>query len=124
MYGIKLLGEDEIFDKNAKIILGSMLAFLFILFSALSYSGYFENNRRDKVLKQNFYAVIIKKNVDYKNHGDITLKLSDSTTLIWYFPKQKIKVLVGDSLVKKEKSIYILVYRNGLQKAKVDMLNI
>lgn len=120
--GIDLFRKDEIFDKNAKIILGCLLVFLFALFSFLSYSGYFENNRRKEVMEENFSGKIIEKNVDYKNHGDITLKLSDSTTLSGYFPKQKIDFFVNDSLVKDKKSIYMQLYRKGSEVIKINML--
>ena len=120
--GINLLGKDEVFDKNTKIILGCLLVFLFALFSFLSYSGYFENNRRKEVMEENFNGKVIKKKVDYGNHGSITLKLSDSTSLSGYFPKQKIEIFVNDSLVKEKKSIYMQLYRKGSEVIKVNML--
>jgi hypothetical protein len=124
MAAIKLFGEDEIFDKNSKVILGSLVAFLLILYACLSYSGYFENKRRNQILAESFNGKVISVKVDYKNHGDTTVKLSDSTSLMWYFPKQDFEVLVGDRLVKQKKTIYMYVYRNGLRKIRIDMLNI
>ena len=122
MYGINLFGKDEIFDKNAKIILGSLLAFLAILFSSLSYSGYFEKNKRKEVMEENFNGKVLEKKVDYKNHGDVSLKLSDSKIIGWYYPKQKIEILVGDSLVKKKGTIYMQLYRKESEVINVNML--
>ena len=122
MYGINLFGKNEILDKNAKIILGSLLAFLAILFLSLSYSGYFEKNRRKKVMEENFNGKVLEKIVDYKNHGNISLKLSDAKIIGWYFPKQKIEVLIGDSLVKKKQTIYMQLYRKNFEVINVNML--
>ena len=122
MYGINLFGKDAILDKNAKIILGSLFAFLAILFSFLSYSGYFEKNRRKEVMEENFNGKVLEKIVDYKNHGNISLKLSDAKIIGWYFPKQKIEVLIGDSLVKKKQTIYMQLYRKNFEVINVNML--
>ena len=122
MSGINLIVKDEIFDKNAKIILGSLLAFLAILFSSLSYFGYFEKNRRKEVIEENFNGKVLEKKVDYENHGDVSLKLSDSKIIGWYYPKQKIDVLVGDSLAKKKGSIYMQLYRKKSKVINVNML--
>ena len=122
MYGINLFGKDEILDKNAKIILGSLLAILTVLFTSLSYSGYFEKNRRKEIMMKNFNGKVLEKIVDYKNHGDISLKLSDSKIIEWYFPKQKIEVLIGDSLVKRKETIYMQLYRKNFKIININML--
>ena len=110
--------------KNSKIILGILILSLFVFFSILSYSGYFDNQKREYISNESFNGKIVSIKIDYKNHGNTTVKLSDSTSLMWYYPKSKFKILVGDSLVKTNKTIYMDVYRNGLKKIRIDMLNI
>ncbi len=122
MYGLNLFGKDEIFNKNAKIILGSLIAFLAVLFSSLNYSGYFEKNKRKKVMEENFNGKVIEKKIDYENHGDVSLKLSDSKIIGWYYPKQKIEILVGDSLAKIKGTIYMQLYRKKSEVINVNML--
>jgi hypothetical protein len=123
MAGIKLLGEDEIFDKNAKIILGILVVFLIVLFSFLNYTNYFEKNDRKEILKLTFNGKVIGKTVDYKNHGEITLELSSGKFINGYFPKQKIQISIGDSLVKNKETIYMKVYKNGMDEVKVDLMD-
>ena len=123
MAGINLFGENLISDKKTKLILVFFIVCLVVFISTLSYSGFFEKERRNAVLRQKFSGKIINIKTPPAHHGDKFVQLSDSTKMRWYFPKQKFDILVGDSLVKKKKTLYLDVYRNNVRVIKIDMLN-
>jgi hypothetical protein len=115
---------DEILNKRDKIILGTLVLFIFSLMTILKYSGYFNNEIKNSILNEKFEGKIVSRNTDYKNHGDTKVKLSSGKEIYDYFPKQNVELKIGDSLVKRKNSIYMLVFRNGKYLYEVDLLNI
>ncbi|TDW49118.1 hypothetical protein EV144_103645 [Flavobacterium sp. 270] len=103
---------NEILGKKDKIILGTMLVFIFSFVIVLNYFGFFENKLRDEVLDDKFAVTVIDKYIDYKNHATPKVKLSNGLEMVNFFPKNKIQLLVGDSLLKTNNSTDMLVFRN------------
>ena len=105
-------GIDEILGKKDKIIIGTMLIFVFCLMFLLNHFGYFENSKRDSVLNEEFKTSIIEKYIDRSEHMTPMLKLSNGNEMINYFPKHNAVLKIGDSLVKMKNSTDMQVYRN------------
>ncbi|MFV8465415.1 hypothetical protein [Flavobacterium sp. LB1P62] len=102
---------NEILDKKDKIILGTMLLFVFSLIILLSHYGCFENKYRDAILNEEFSSRVISKYVNAHEHMTPMLKLLNGSEMINYFPKHKAEIMIGDSLVKRKKSTDMLVFR-------------
>jgi|SRR5690606_13106685 len=114
---------DEILGRKDKIIIGSLIIFIFCLIAVLGYAGYFKDSERNAILEKTFQGKIISRYTDYKDHAATKYKLSDGNEIYAYFPKQNVELQIGDSLVKQQNTIYILVFRNGQYKFNVDLLN-
>ena len=114
---------DEILGRKDKVIIGSLIIFIFSLIAILSYFGYFKDSQRNSILERTFQGKITSQYTDYKNHAAQKYKLSDGNEIYAYFPKQNVTLQVGDSLIKQQNSIYMLVFRNGQYKFSVDLLN-
>ncbi|MDR6845621.1 hypothetical protein [Flavobacterium granuli] len=114
---------DEILSKKDKIIVGGLILFIFTLIIVLSFSGYFDDDVRNKVLKEEFNGTITEKYIDYKEHASPIIKLSNGTEIYNYFPKQKVVLQIGDSIVKQHNSVYILLFRNKQFIQTIDLLN-
>lgn len=105
-------GIDEILNKKDKIIIGTMLFFIFSLIFLLNHFGYFENLKRDGILKEEFKTRITEKYINKSEHMTQMIKLSNGNKMINYFPKHDVELIVGDSLVKNRNSTDMQVYRN------------
>ncbi|MBS7788330.1 hypothetical protein KIH23_13570 [Flavobacterium sp. CYK-55] len=103
---------DEIFDRKSKIILGTMLSLIGLLLFSLSQFGYFENQRRDEILNQNYKAKVIEKFEDKSNRNARMIRLSNSRKLFDYWPKN-VELKIGDSIIKEKMSTNLLVKRNS-----------
>ncbi|MFV8376520.1 hypothetical protein [Flavobacterium sp. LB1P71] len=105
-------GIDEILNKKDKIIIGSMLLFIFSLIFILNHFGYFENSKRDQILDEVFKTSVVEKYTNKSEHMTPMLKLSNGNEMINYFPKHNVKLNIGDSLIKRKSSTDMQVYRN------------
>ena len=103
---------SEILGRKDKIIIGTMLVFAFGLLIILNQFGYFENKQRDQILNDEFATLVVDKYFDRKNHMTPKVVLSNGNEMINFFPKNKVILILGDSLVKKKKSTDMLVFRN------------
>lgn len=57
-------GIDEMLNKKDKVIIGTMLLFIFSLIFLLNHFGYFENSRRKRVLSEEFTTSVIEKYIN------------------------------------------------------------
>lgn len=115
-------GIDEILNKKDKLIIGSMLVFVFCLVLLLNYLGYFENSKRDEVLNEEFTVTVIDKYIDKSEHMTPIIKLSNGNEMINYFPKQNIELNIGDSLIKQKNSTNMQVYRDNNLTYSINIL--
>jgi ABC-type lipoprotein release transport system permease subunit len=114
---------DEILGKKDKIIIGVLILFIFTLIIALSLSGYFDDDVRNNILEREYSGTVTEKYIDYKDHASPKIKLSNGTEIYNCFPKQKVVLQIGDSVVKQHNSIYILLFRNKQFIRTIDLLN-
>ena len=114
---------DEILGKKDKIIVGGLILFIFTLIIVLSFSGYFDDYVRNNILEREFNGTVTEKYIDYKDHASPKIKLSNGTEIYNYFPKQKVILQIGDSVVKQNNSVYILLFRNKQFIRTIDLLN-
>ena len=115
--------ENKISDRKLNFLIIFFVSSFIVYFSYLKLSGYFEKVRQYDILREDFRAKIIRIDTLHDQHGEIKAKLKDSAEVgCYYFSDQNFHVLIGDSLVKKQNSTYIDVYRNGLKKIRVNMI--
>jgi hypothetical protein len=105
-------GIDEIVNKKDKIIISTMLLFIISLMFLLNHFGYFENSRRDEILNEVYKTSVIGKYTNKSEHMTPMLNLSNGNEMINYFPKHKVELNIGDSLIKRKSSTDMQVYRN------------
>ena len=115
-------GIDEILNKKDKLIIGSMLAFIFCLVLLLNYLGYFENSKRDEVLNEEFSVTIVEKFRDKSNHNQPIVTLSNGNQIVNYFPNQNIELNIRDSLIKQKNSTNMQVYRDNILTYSINIL--
>ncbi|MDW8851026.1 hypothetical protein SD960_13055 [Flavobacterium sp. MMLR14_040] len=114
---------NEIFRKKDKIVIGGMLIFVFSLIIVLNFFGYFEDVERDEILNNEFRTTVIETYVDYSEHRNPIVKLSNGENMVNFFPKSNIELIVGDSLVKRKKSTDMLVFRKKTLIYSVSLLD-
>lgn len=114
---------DEIFGRKDKIIIGGLILFVISLIVVLSLSGYFDDDIRNNILEREFKGIVTDKYIDYHDHASPKIKLSNGTEIYNYFPKQKVDLELGDSIVKQHNSVYFLLFRNNKFIRTVDLLN-
>jgi len=115
-------GIDEMLNKKDKIIIGTMLLFIFSLMLLLNHFGYFENSRRDGVLNEEFKTSVIEKYTNKSEHMTEILKLSNGNEITNYFPRHNIELNIGDSLIKLKNSTDMQVYRNEVLIYSINLL--
>lgn len=116
-------GLGDILGKKDKIIIGSMLIFVFAFIFVLNGFGYFENQKIDEVLNEEFETVVIDKYIDKSNHMAPKVKLANGNEMFNFFPKSDVELNLGDSLVKKKNSTDMLVFRDKKLVYSISMLD-
>ncbi|MBS7254904.1 hypothetical protein [Flavobacterium branchiicola] len=116
-------GLEEILGKKDKIIIVVMLVFVFAFIFILNGFGYFENQKIDEVLNEEFETIVIDKYIDKSNHMTPKVKLSNGNEMINFFPKSNVELSSGDSLVKRKNSTDMLVFRDKKLVYSISMLD-
>ena len=114
---------NEIFDRNSKIILAVMFGSILLMFFVLSKLGYFENQRRDNIVNEQYKGLVINKFLDQSNHNARRIKLSNGKEIDDYWPTEKeVEIKIGDSIIKEKMSTNIIVKRNSQIIYSINML--
>lgn len=95
--------------------------FIFISILAISFFIYKTNKNEDnlhynalcKVLNEEYSGTITTKDYDKTNHNSPVIFLKNDNQKIYVFSEIWIKIMIGDSVVKKKNNTYLSVFRNG-----------
>ncbi|MFC4163602.1 hypothetical protein ACFOWU_08060 [Epilithonimonas zeae] len=101
--------------KQDKIIILIFFLFIFGLIGILGAFGYFDNAKREQVLKEEYSGKVIDLFHDKNDHSSYKAKLTNGKIIYVYFPLEKkfATLNLNDSIIKQKNSVYILVFKNG-----------
>lgn len=100
--------------KSIILVLAFIIVFIVffkdkIVFTLNDYEQNKEWKKRD--YKKEYYGKVIKKGKDRNNHGFLYFQFKDSTKIFDDREKVWKKISVGDSVVKKANSKFLLIYK-------------